>query len=180
MLADNPAPRNSVKELCRVLFFPVIFFWLIIVEFIDKHLFDGKFEKRQSANLQEQFAAEIQERVPSLFTRFGGRVIPNTEVYPPAFEYAEVTISLDAMLLRFVRGRMDFRVDVTPPDKPTSWWEVSSVVKNSEHSHNPSRKVDYYGLNDFDRFFQANFDIICQEVSKPSWRSQAGWLVPIG
>jgi len=147
---------------------------------IDKHFFDGKFEKKNFAKLQQRFAAEIEGKVPCLFTTFGGRIIPNTEDYLPAFDYAAVTVTLDGMLLRFIRGRMDFRVDVTPPEKPTAWREISSLVKNSELSDDSDRKTDYYGLIDFGRFFQANFDIIRHEVNKPDWRPPAGWLVPIG
>jgi len=179
MLADDSTRRQPFKEVFTVLFFPVIFLWIIVFDFVDKYFLDGRFEKRYSQKLQAQFAKDIQERIPSLFADFGGRIIPNTEDYSPAFDYAAVTISFDGMLLRFIRGRMDFRVDVAPPDKPTAWREISSIVKNSDLPGNPNPKVDYYGLNDFGRFFQVNVDIIRHEVSKPDWRPAAGWLVPI-
>ena len=179
MSADNANSRNPLKEMCTALFFPLIFLWVLVSGFVDKQFLGGRFEKRKSSKLRESFAAEIQQRIPSLFTMLDGHIIPNTEDYPPAFDYAAVTVSLDGMLLRFIRGRMDFRVDVTPPQKPTAWRELSSVVKNSDLSGDPNRKVDYFGLNDFGRFFQANYDIIRHEVNKPDWRSPTGWLVPI-
>lgn len=180
MLGDEFKPGRSFKQLLTALFFPVVVLWLVISHIVDKYFLGGRFEKRFSEKLREQFAKEIRERVPSLFTDFGGRIIPNLEEYPPAFDYAAVTVSTEGMLLLFSRGRGDFRVEVTPPEKPTGWREISSVVKNSDLVPKSNAEIDYYGLNDFDRFLRANFAIILHEVRKPGWRPPGRWLVPIG
>jgi hypothetical protein len=179
MLADDFKPGNSVKDLLKALFFPVVILWTVISHIMDKHFFDRRFEKRSSKKLRDQFAREIEEAVPYLFADFGAQIIPNTEEYPPAFDYAAVTVSVSGMLLLFSRCRGDFKVEATPPEKPTPWRELSSVVRNSDVPGSPNRKVDCYGLNDFGRFFRANLDIIRHEVSKPDWRPAARWLVPI-
>jgi hypothetical protein len=179
MLGNNFRQEDSLRQFLRALFSPAIFLWIIVAGLVDKYLLGGRFEKKASDKLREQFAKEIQERVPCLFADFGAQIKPNAEEYPPAFDYAAVTVAIDGMLLLFSRCRGDFKVEVTPPEKPTEWRELSSVVRNSDVSGTPDRKVNYYGLNDFDRFFQANFDIIRREVSKPDWRPPARWLVPI-
>ncbi len=179
MLADDFKPRNSVKDLLAALFFPVVIAWTVVSHVIDVYFLGGRFEKRASDRLRQQFAKEIQESVPSLFSDFGARVVPNLEEYSPAFDYAAVTVTVDGILLLFIRGRGEFKVEVTPPEKPTAWREVATVVRNSDLPGNPDRKVNYYGLADFGPFFQANFDIIRHEVSKPGWRPPARWLIPI-
>lgn len=180
MLADDFRQRDSLKDILRALFSPIWILWLVASHVVDEYFFDGRFEKRYAQRLNDQFAAEIQERVPILFTDFGARIVPNTEDHPRAFDFAAVTVAVDRMLLLFTRSRGEFEVDVTPVEKPTgAWWEISSVVKKSDLAANADRKVDYYGLNDFGEFFQANFEILCQEVSKPDWRPPRGWLRPI-
>jgi hypothetical protein len=131
-----------------------------------------------SNKLREQFAIEIKKRVSCLFSVYGGSIIPNTEKYPAAFDYAVVTIAIDNMLFRFIRGRMDFRVDVAPREKPSEWWEVSRVVKNAAASLDPGRKLDYYGLNDFGAFFETNIAVLRHELAKSDWKAPRGRLVP--
>lgn len=83
------------------------------------------------------------------------------------------------MLLRFIRGRMDFQVDIAPIGKPAAWREISKVVMDADCVGCQNRKIEYYGLHDFGRFFESNFDLLRHEVNKPNWRGTTGRLVPI-
>jgi hypothetical protein len=179
MSVDTVSRTSTFTRILKAAFFPVVFLYILIFHFVDKRIFGGKFERRDSERLRESFAVEIQERVPTLFAGFGGQIIPNMEDYPPAFDYAAVTVSVDGMLLLFTRCRGDFQVDITPVDKPSAWREIAGVVKNSTFGLKPNPKTDYYGLNDFGRFFGANFDILRHEVDKPDWRPPGVWLRPV-
>ena len=133
-----------------------------------------------SEKLRDAFAAEIQQRATNLFTSYGATIVPNTEEYPQSFDYAVVTVSVDDMLLRFVRGRMDFRVDVSPVNKPGAWREIGVVVKSASNTSNALiRKTDYYGLNDFTKFFHSNYDTLQSEIKNPNWAASRSWLTPI-
>lgn len=172
---------DSIKKGLKALRMAVAAVFRALLIFIYRFFFSWWLERKSySDRLRERFALEIQERVACLFADYGARIISNTEEYPQSFDYAAVTVAIDKMLLRFIRGRMDFRVDVAPLDKPGAWREISTVARNSDYPDDPDRKVDYYGLNDFGRFFQSNVDVLRHEVSKPEWRAAAGWLVPVG
>ncbi len=170
----------ALKKLSSAIIFSFIAALRVLFVGIYRLLFSWWLDtKSYSQKLRNRFAAEIQERLSCLFSDYGARIIPNAEEYPQAFDYTAVTMAVDGMLLRFIRGRMDFRVDVAPADKPAAWREISAVVKNSGLADEQGRKIDYYGLNDFSRFFQANFDVLRHEVTKPDWRAPRSWLVPI-
>ena len=176
MLADDLKMRNSYKELLARAFFPITLLWIVVVHVIDKYFFDGRFEKRTYQRLHEQFASEIQGAVPSLFADFGACIVSNPDDYIHGFDWAAVTVAVDGMLLYFSRCRGEFRVDVCPSEKPKAWRDISGIVKNSDLKADPNRKMDYSDLNDFGRFFEANFDVLRHEVSKTDWRSPAIWL----
>ena len=134
--------------------------------------------KSHADRLQEQLEAELRERADVLFREYDARVIPNTETYPTGFDYAVVTIAVHHVLLRFIRGRGDFRVDVAPSVNPSAWKEASFVAKNSSHSDSTA-KLDYFGLNDVGRFLQSNLTVLELEAAKPNWKTSPGWLTPI-
>jgi hypothetical protein len=180
MLDENPKLGNSAKEICLRIFFPIIFPAVVLFNFIDKHFFAEYFAKRRLDKRESRFASEIRERVPCLFIDFGAQRVPNIEPTPLVFDFAVVTLKVDTMLIRFVRGRMDLEVDVAPAGKPGAWRESSTVAKHSDFSVNADRKVDYYGLKDFGQFFRSNFDVLRYEISRTDWRASTGWLVPFG
>lgn len=55
---------------------------------------------------ERQLRLDIAEAMPSLFSEYGGRVVPNEGVpFPPSFDYAFVTVAVGNFLIRFCRGR---------------------------------------------------------------------------
>jgi hypothetical protein len=128
----------------------------------------------------EQFEQEIRNRVSCLFTNYGGQIVPNNQDYPQAFDYAVITVAVDTMLLRFVRGRGDFRVDVCPKQMAGAWHEISLLVEHDPPYVEVKRKTEYYGIRDFGHFFQTNFDEIKAKVADEGWRPLKGWLIPVG
>lgn len=118
---------------------------------------------------RDQFSAEIQERIPILFSDYGARIVPDTEEYPRAFDYVVVTVAIENMLLRFIQGRGEFRVHVTPVRLPAAWREISTVIANSE-LFTSEAKSEYYAPRDFGRFFHSHFPILKHEVNKEGWK----------
>src|SRR5262245_59584619 len=53
-----------------------------------------------------QLARDIQLALKFLFTEYGARIVPNHGVpFPPAFDYAFITVEIRDFLIRFCRGR---------------------------------------------------------------------------
>jgi hypothetical protein len=90
-----------------------------------------------------------------------------------------VTVSLNGVLFRFIRGRGEFTVDVAPTAHPAAWREASDVVKGSSNFSLSNQNAEYYGLNDFSRFLQANLSILQEEVGKSDWRAPRYGIWPI-
>ena len=62
-------------------------------------------DERRSRILRRDFAKEIRENLGFLFDQFGGQIVPNLRKYPPVADYAVVTVAVQTVLLRFMRGR---------------------------------------------------------------------------
>jgi len=79
---------------------------------------------------QGQFAEEIEESLPFLFTEHGAKVVPNdVDVpFPPSFDGAYVTVATEGVWFQFIRGRGDFTVKVASPATPTQWEDLDLVV----------------------------------------------------
>jgi hypothetical protein len=170
------------RQLKRMLLAPVMALGAlvgIVFIFVYKFLIGRWLDPIIHKKNQERFTEEIQERISCLFTDHAGQVVPNDREYPRGFDYAVVTVAVDSMLLRFIRGRQDFRVDVCPQSMPGAWWEISTLLKDEDVVNRPGHRAKYYGLRDFGQFFQLNFEIIKEKVAHEGWREQKGWLVPL-
>ena len=107
----------------------------------------------QLARRQErQFAEEIRTTLPFLFDEWAGKIVPNVGIrFPPPFDYAVVTVAVHNFLLRFIRGRDEFRVDVAPKTDPKNWQEVSMVLTAIGALQGYALRLEYYRLADFGR-----------------------------
>jgi hypothetical protein len=144
-----------------------------------KLLFSWWLDPRTHRKNQEQFEREIKNRISCLFTNYGAQLVPNDQDYPRVFDYAVITVAIDTMLLRFVRGRGEFRVDVCPQRMVGTWQEISSLVERDPLNTNAKRRTKYYGTRDFSQFFQSNFDEIKAKVADEGWRPLKSWIIPI-
>jgi len=75
-----------------------------------------------------------------LFIGCGGQVVSNDQDYPRGFDYPVITVALDTMLSRFVRGRGEFRVDVCPQRMVGAWHQISSLVERDPPYTNAKRR----------------------------------------
>jgi len=102
----------------------------------------------------------------------------------PGFDYAIVTITVKGLVLRFVRGREDFRVDVAPQHSPASWQEVGSVLAFNGVVDQDGKKLRYYRLQDLGQLLKANLDRLEAMMSEDQFENlksnQSPWkLIPL-
>lgn len=91
--------------------------------------FFGRFEVRSSQKAEDQFRVDIRENLPFLFHDYGGTILPDKTIkHPRPFDYAVVIVALDDLCLRFIRGRGEFRVQVTSKDIPDTWEDIPLVL----------------------------------------------------
>jgi hypothetical protein len=91
---------------------------------------------------ERKLTRDVKLCVSFLFTDEGGRIVPNVGVpFPPPFDYAFLTIALDHLLLRFVRGREEVAVHVAPTFTPTDWHDLSVVLSAMQRDSTPERRL---------------------------------------
>jgi hypothetical protein len=95
---------------------------------LTKLLFGGV--NRHLAKKHEgQLAQGIHDALPFLFTEYKGSIVPNEGVpFPPSFDYAFVTVSLENLFLRFTRGRGELGVQVAAAFARSDWHELPLVL----------------------------------------------------
>jgi hypothetical protein len=77
---------------------------------------------------EAQFVAEIRAQLAFLFDDFGAIVVnePGTSVRP-AYRPSIVTLAIGRLLLRFVRGRGEFRVDAALSGRTSHWRDWKDI-----------------------------------------------------
>src|SRR5438094_8990054 len=69
-------------------------------------VFFGWLDRRLAKQHESRLAADVKLSLSFLFTEEKGQIIPNKGVpFPPAFNYAFVTVAANGLFLRFIRGR---------------------------------------------------------------------------
>jgi hypothetical protein len=85
--------------------------------------------KRMGRKGQKRLAQDVEAALPFLFSQYHARFVPNEGVrFPEPFDYATVTMALDDLLLRVVRGRGELHVNIAPARSPDDWHEVRVVL----------------------------------------------------
>jgi len=126
----------------------------------------GWLERRHALRSQERFSAEIRLSLPFLFTEANGKIIPNIGVpFPPAFDYAFVTMCLDGFLLRFARGRGELDVYVAPVFASDDWHDLSLILSVIENAASISRGC-FRDLSDLN------------QILRPHWQEIRHFLSP--
>jgi hypothetical protein len=129
-------------------------------------------DPRLTRESERQFAEDIRQHLPFLFTEYGGQIVPNRGVrFPPGFDYAFVTIAFGRSLLRFGRGRGEFRVDIAPRWAADDWqdWknaeDVLRVVDRSEDSELPPMR----NLNQAEQVLRVELPRLQEATSNEQW-----------
>jgi hypothetical protein len=71
----------------------------------------------------------VRDTHPFLFTKYHAKIVPNKGVpFPPAFDYAFVTVAVGKVLVRFCEGRGELDVRLASTEAPGEWHELTLVI----------------------------------------------------
>jgi hypothetical protein len=169
----------TLKRVAVFVLRPILLIFGPVIGGAYKLIFVWWVDERSDRKREENFKEDLQAKVPALFTKLDGKFVPNDRKYPRAFDYVVVSVSVQGMVFRFVRGREDFRVDVAPETGPGEWREASEVVRSSPQFSESNRVAEYHSMIGFGRFLDANLPILQEEVKRPEWKGNRYGVWPI-
>jgi len=89
----------------------------------------GLSDKQFALRHQKKLERDVRDSLPFLFDEHHGRVVPNQGVpFPPAFDYAFVTVAVDNLLIRFCRGRGELDIRIARNDAPNDLYDLALLV----------------------------------------------------
>lgn len=121
----NRQSRRLLIELLRPVAVPIGIaakglYWLLFGWWLDKY---------QGRRGEKQLLQDVENALPFLFAEYNGRVVPNEGVqFPEPFDCATITVALENLLFRFVRGQGELGVNIAPAGAPHDWHELSLVL----------------------------------------------------
>jgi hypothetical protein len=81
----------------------------------------------------KRLANEVKQNLPLLFNEKKGQIVPNDDYrVPRAFDLAVVTVCTQDFLIRFIRVRGEFNVQVASTKPPHRWEDLSAALENVE------------------------------------------------
>lgn len=137
-------------------------------------LFGWSIDAPVSRKRQRRFASEIRRRLAFLFEEHGAEIIPNEGVpFPEPFDYATVTVAVGALLLRFVRGRGEFRVLVISKSGPRDWrdWKDLLLVRKilDESEDRDSERMWIRDLPEAAHLLKVELPCLMEIMSNGQW-----------
>jgi hypothetical protein len=91
----------------------------------------GWLDRLLARRADKQFASEIRTNMVLLFAKHGAEVVANDESeqkQPRSFDYAVAKVAAPDLLLRFVRVRGQFEIEIGLPGLPTKWESMDSAL----------------------------------------------------
>jgi hypothetical protein len=175
----NQSWSMTLKRAAVFVLRPTLLMFGLVLAGAYKLIFGWWLDERSHRKRYENFRKELQVKVPALFTKLDGKFVPNDRKYPRAFDYVVVSVSVQGMVFRYIRGREDFTVAVALETGPGGWREASEVVRSSPQFSESNGVAEYHSLNGFGRFLDANFSILQEEVAGPEWKAERYGVWPI-
>jgi hypothetical protein len=115
---------------------------------------------------QRELLRAVHEDLSFLFAECGARIISNGDVpFPPRFDYGFVTVAVDDLYLRIVRGRGDLSVNVAPQHTPHDFHELSFVLMVTETLEGLGPRQSYLSLRDVARLLRSHLDFLKEALS---------------
>jgi hypothetical protein len=128
----------------------------------------GLSDKQLALRNQKKLERDVRELLPFLFDEHRGRVVPNQGVpFPPGFDYAFVTVSVDNLLIRFCRGRGDVDIAVASGNASTGWHDLCLVLALLEKKNDPQR-WSFVSLRHASRLLEPQMDRLKQAFAEDS------------
>ena len=137
-------------------------------------LFEWWLDVPMARRAQERFAQEIREALPFLFAECGGQIVPNEGIrFPPGGGYSYVTIAIEHLLLRFCRGRGEFRVHVASRLDLTrdrsDWKDVELELSVLDRSEESESSTSISSFRTAGRVLQAELSSLLEATSEGQW-----------
>ncbi len=130
-------------------------------------LFFGWLDTSLARQHEERFREEIRIQLRFLFDDHAARVIANEGCpFPPTFDGAYVTVAVEPLLLRFVRGRGDFSVSVASSFAPQRWLDFQLVADGIAQWSLTEPRPRAYSLEDFASMLRPRLDQLLEGLSK--------------
>lgn len=143
---------------------------LLVIGFVVGHLYDlcfGWLDKRLARQHEQRFAEDIRANLSFLFSEHAAEIIPNEGTpFPPPFDGAYVTVAVGNLLLRFVRGRGDFSVEVASSFAPQDWEDFRLVADGISKWDIPQSRPEHYALETFAGILQSRIKALQEVRSK--------------
>jgi hypothetical protein len=126
--------------------------------------------RRLARKRHEQLIQEVNENLQFLFTECGGKIIANEAIpFPPAFDYAFVTIATKEMLFRIAQGREDLGVSIAPQHAPDDWQELSMVLMAMSTPEGVGSRPAYVFLRDVAQLLRMQIKPLREALSENRW-----------
>jgi hypothetical protein len=137
---------------------------------------DGRMARKN----EQRFAEDIRACLTFLFSEHGAKIIPNEGVsFPPSFDGAYVTVAVDNLRLRFVRGRGDFSVRVASAFSPNDWEDFRLVADGIAQWDMSKPEPRYYTLEAFEPVLRSRLDWLLEALSKDRFETTLNNAVKI-
>jgi len=117
---------------------------------------DAKVSRRN----KEQLAMEIRDKIPFLFSDYGGQLFADERLRDSEqYGYTVVSIAADSLLFRFIRGRGGLDVFVGPRRMPESRHELSLVLSLLDSATKVDRQA-FYRLEQVARVLRPRMNLL--------------------
>jgi hypothetical protein len=112
-----------------------------------------------SNGLRRHLERDIRAEQAWIFEKYNAKLVPETKRYRHVFDYAELTLAVDPLLLNFVRGRGETRVNVAPAHAPHDWYDFGEAIALAcdEPRETPAK---VHGMSDFRTLFETHIECL--------------------
>ena len=135
-------------------------FWLLGKTY---ELFFGRADLRMSKDAEEKLGHEILAKLRFLFDDYNGRLSGDyTLKHPRPFDYASAIVELDSFNLRFIRGRGEFRVQLSFKERPAAWEELTTLLNIVDEGF---EQDDFRSMEEAGAALEARMKLLTEAVS---------------
>ena len=141
-------------------------------------LFGWWLDARVSRKLDAALAKAIRENLGFLFTEKNARIVPSDDYrVTRAFDLSVVTVATDDLHVRFITVRGEFDVEVSSPQLPYHWEDLSSPIESAKLSEGADlnelvatrRSRSYSFYVDVEKLLRSHWDLLTR-YCRSNWR----------
>jgi thiosulfate reductase cytochrome b subunit len=149
--------RQLLRFFILYLIRPVLLLCGALISSVYNALFAWWLDPWTFKRRQTRFEHEIQAEYSWFFDEYDARIVPMKR-YRRAFDYVMATVALGDLLLRFVKGRAEFRVDIAPAHAPNDWHDFAEAIDLASDAESVRSGARSYRMANFRQLFEANFE----------------------